>query len=467
MATTLKTVLLLLSTDRYSFPLIRYLVLEGRRYGWKIFVGGMFEFSILDRLKEEKFSGEVGFINITDFRQCDHAIRKADLIVALVPDVMLLQIADSCIVHKKSLVAPSRLNRQMVLRKAEAEKNDTLLLMECGFSPGLDHITAKKAIDTIRIKGGSIFSFKTYSSSLVAESCIDNPWEFKLTEPAPELVNLGKQNNRHLVNDQLQHVPYHQLFARSEPVTIRGLGSMVAIPEGDSLYYRKIYQLPEASTVVKGKLMRKGFERIWDIIIKLGLTDNQSRIDLAEEKSFYHFLSSLLPYSPTDSLEQRLRKHAGAYLEDIEKLKWLGLFDDGWIDGYKEVTPAVVLQHLLEKKFALKTEDKDCIVMQHQLQYMYKGAHYNFTATLVAQGESYHDSATAKAIGLTTGAAAKAFLLGNIKVRGLHTPAKKEIYDPILNELDDLGVAFHIDERKVQEPEMSAIGNPVVLNDVR
>jgi saccharopine dehydrogenase-like NADP-dependent oxidoreductase len=448
----MKTVLLLLSTDRFSFPLIRYLTLEGKRYGWKVCIGSMFESHFVDRIKEEKFSNEVIFINITDYRQCDHAIRKVDLVIGMVPDVMLLQIADSCIANQKSLIAPSRLTRQMVSKRALAEENNVLLLFECGFSPGLDHVTAKKAIDNILSKGGKIHSFKTYSGSQVAEHCIDNPWEFKLTEPSGELLALGRGNNRHLINDQLQQIPYHQLMDRAEPVSIRGLGNTVAIPEGDALYYQKIYELTDTSTVVKGKLFRKGFEHLWNIIVKLGLTDTTSRIDLFGKKSFRYFLDSLLPYS-TESTENKLKKYLNADFEQIEGLKWLGLFDDQWVEGYKDITAAVILQYLLEKKFVMQPGDKDSIVMRHELEYSCATYQHKLTATLIAQGEDLRNSATAKAIGLTTGAAAKAYLLDNIKLKGLHTPTKKEIYDPILNELDDLGVAFHMEETKVRHME--------------
>lgn len=449
----MKTVLLLLSTDRYAVPLIRYLVLEGKRYGWKTCIGSMFEHTIADRIREEKVSSDLIFINITDFRQCDHAIRKADLVIGMMPDVMLLQVADSCIAHGKTLVSPSRLNRQLHAKKNQAEENNVLLLVECGFTPGLDHITAKKAIDNIQSKGGKISSFKTYSGSLIADSCIDNPWEFKLTEPAADLINMGKGNNRHLRNGQLQYVPYQQLFSRSEPLTIKGFSNAVAIPEEDALYCRKVYGLSEATTVVKGRVVRSGFESIWDLVIKLGLTNTNIKIDLFEDKSFYNFLKSLLPYSPSDSIVDSLQKNLNANFEDVQKLKWLGLFDNEWLEGYKELTPAVILQYLLEKKFSMQPHEKDCIVMRHEFEYTSKQYHHKFTATLIAQGEDQRNSATAKAIGLTTGAAAKAVLLENIKVKGLYTPVKKEIYDPILNELDDLGVAFHIEETRVHEEE--------------
>ena len=450
----MKTVLVLLSTDQFSVPLVRYLALEGKRYGWKICVGSMFGEGAVRRMREEKFSNDILFINVTDYRQCDHAIRKVDLVIGMIPDVMLLQVADSCIAHSKDLITPSRLTRQLMAKKSQAEKSDVLLLFECGFSPGLDHITLKKAIDNIHIRGGMIASLKTYSGSQIAEQCIDNPWEFKLTEPSRELINLGKGNNRYLLNGQLQHIPYHQLLERSEPITIQGLPEIVAIPEGDALYYRKLYELTEAHTVTKGKLVRKGFERLWSLITQLGLTDNTTRIELFENKSIRYFLRSLLPYSTSDSIESLLQKHLRATWSEIEALRWLGLFEDEWLEGHREITPAVILQHLLEKKFNMRPNDKDCVIMRHELEYDYQNFRHKFTSTLITQGEDLLNSATAKAIGLTTGAAAKAYLVGNIKVKGLHTPTKKEIYDPILNELDDLGVAFHVEDRKIVDADM-------------
>jgi saccharopine dehydrogenase (NADP+, L-glutamate forming) len=414
----------------------------------------MFEHTFVDRIKEEKIANDFIFINITDFRQCDHAIRKSDLVVAMVPDVMLLQVSDSCIAHGKSLVAPSRLNRQLAQKKAKAEEAGVLLLFECGFTPGLDHVTAKQVIDNIRTKGGQITSFKTLSGSLVAESSIDNPWEFKMTETAPELINLGKGNNRFLINGQLQHIPHHLLFTRSEPVAIRGIREAVAIPEDDSLYYRKIYDLQDAETVMKARIVRKGFESVWDLVVRLGLTNTTSKIDLLDDKSFLNFIKSMVPFSPTESLDVRLKKYLHASHDDIDKLRWLGLFDNDWMEGYKEITPAIILQHLLEKKLALQPHDKDCIVMRHEVEYFTREFKHQFTATLIAQGEDQRNSATAKAIGLTTGAAAKALMLENIKIKGLHTPAKRDIYEPMLNELEDLGVAFHVEEKKVRYEDL-------------
>jgi saccharopine dehydrogenase-like NADP-dependent oxidoreductase len=327
-------------------------------------------------------------------------------------------------------------------------------MVECGFTPGLDHITAKNVIDNIQVKGGKISSFKTYSGSLIAESCIDNPWQFKLTEPSLDLINLGKGNNRHIALGQLQYIPHHNLFTRGEPVSMVGVKNAMIIPEEDALYCRKVYELDDAHTVVKGRIVRSGFESIWNLLIKLGFTNTTSKVELFEDKSFVNFLRSLLPFNPIESLELRLKKYAGATGDDIDKLKWIGLFDEEWPEGYREITPAVILQHLLEKKLSMKPQDKDCIVMRHELEYETHDHDHTFTATLIVQGEDQRNSATAKAIGLTAGAAAKAVLLENIKVKGLHTPIRKEIYEPILSELVDLGVAFHVEEKKIRKEEI-------------
>ncbi len=368
---------------------------------------------------------------------------------------MLLQIADSCISARKTLISPARLTRQMALKKSSAKENNALIIMDCGFSPGLDHIIAKKAIDNIHTRGGKITYFKTYSGISVAESSDPNPWDFKLTEPATEILGWGRHNNRHLLNGRMQHIPAHRLFERSEPITIRDIHSLMAIPEGDSLYYRKIYNLVDAHTVVKGKLVSKTFDQLWKILVKLGLTDSTSKIDFASEGSFYNLLDSLLPPSPNTSLEERLKEYTGAEEEDLEKLKWLGLFDTTpWNDINREMTPAHILQYLLEKKLTLLSDDRDRVMMEHHLGYELRDETFEMTATLILEGDDEKSSALAKVTGFTCGAAAKSVLLGSINVKGLHIPTIREIYDPILNELEDQGIAFHVTDRSFQSPSV-------------
>ena len=413
----------------------------------------MFDTAMAERIGRETFPTEPEVFCISKMQECDQAVRKSDLVIGMVADSVLLDVADLCLQYRKSLIAPSGMNRQMVLRKAAAKEKHILLLMDCGFSPGLDHITAKKMIDNIHAKGGKITSFRTYSGSFISEPASDNPLGFKLTEPVAELIALGKQNNRHVVQGHLQHIPYHQLFERCGRMDHADLGPMVTVPAGDSLYYRKIYGLTDAHTVVKGKLMPQGFDAVWSVLVKLGLTDTSSRIDFCGEGTYCDFLDAFVPWSEDGSPEERLQRYTGAQREEMEKLKWLGLFDISLSGEHKDIAPATILQQLLESKVAPADADSDHVVMEHQLTYEFREELYEFKATLISKGDDVRDGALAKAIGLTCGVAAKSFLLGSIAVKGLHTPVIREIYDPILNELSDMGVAFRVEERKLGEAE--------------
>lgn len=443
-----KRVLVLLSADRHAYPLLRYLTAEGKTFGWKIRIGCLFDNGMAARVGKETFALQPDIFHITKMSECDQAIKKSDLVIGMTTDILLLQVADACIRYRKSLIAPSAMNRQMVARKAAAKENNVLLLMDCGFSPGLDHITAKKAIDNIHAKGGKITSFRTYSGSFIIDNASGNPWGVKLAEPASELLNMGRQNNRFLLQGKIQHIPYHRLFERSESIESQHMENTVAIHAGDSLYYRKVYGLSNAHTVVKGKIMPSGFARTWDVLVRLGLTDNISKIDFFGDGQ--NMLDAFVPYSES-SLEDRLQQYGGANSDDIEKLRWLGLFDAFIADEVLDLTPVSVLQQLLEDKLSPLPDDQDHVIMEHHLSYEFREECYEFKATLVSRGEKLRNGALAKAIGLTCGIAAKSFLLGSITVKGLHTPVIREIYDPILNELSDLGVAFHVEEKKLGE----------------
>jgi hypothetical protein len=52
----------------------------------------------------------------------------------------------------------------------------------------------------------------------------------------------------------------------------------------------------------------------------------------------------------------------------LRKLKWLGIFENERV-GLKNATPAEILQHILERKWRLREDDHDMIVMLNKFQY--------------------------------------------------------------------------------------------------
>ena len=103
---------------------------------------------------------------------------------------------------------------------------------------------------------------------------------------------------------------------------------------------------------------------------------------------------------------------------------------------------ADILQFAVEKNLALRPEDKDMIVMLHEFEYNINGKHEVINTSLVVKGDDRINTAMAKTVGLPLGIAAKLILNGTIKLRGLHIPVAKEIYEPVLRELEQNGIKF-------------------------
>ena len=97
----------------------------------------------------------------------------------------------------------------------------------------------------------------------------------------------------------------------------------------------------------------------------------------------------------------------------------------------------------MEQKLALKPDDKDMIVMMHEIQSAAGNQQSSITSTLVVKGDDGLRTAMAKTVGLPLGIAAKLILNGEIKLKGLHIPTSKEIYTPVLKELEEYGIVFN------------------------
>ena len=83
------------------------------------------------------------------------------------------------------------------------------------------------------------------------------------------------------------------------------------------------------------------------------------------------------------------------------------------------------------------------IVMQHQFEYLLPGKNsQKLNSSLVVLGKDQNHTAMALTVGLPLAISAKLILQGKIKARGVTIPTTKEIYEPVLAELETLGVKF-------------------------
>ena len=124
------------------------------------------------------------------------------------------------------------------------------------------------------------------------------------------------------------------------------------------------------------------------------------------------------------------------------KIIELDIFNPNKKIGLKNATPAQMLQKILMDSWTLQEDDKDMIVMQHKFGYHYKGENKQIESSLVVIGDDQTYTAMAKTVGLPVAIATLKILNGEIKTPGVQIPITKEVYEPILKELEDHGIKF-------------------------
>jgi len=177
----------------------------------------------------------------------------------------------------------------------------------------------------------------------------------------------------------------------------------------------------------------------------LGMTDDSYTIDNSENISYRDFVNLFLPYSTFDSVELKFRHALKIDQDDIiwDKLLELDIFNGNKMVGLKKATPAQILQKILMDSWTLQPDDKDMIVMYHKFGYILDGKKLQIDATMVALGEDQTYTAMAKTVGLPVAIATLQILNGKIKTPGVQIPISKEVYLPILEELEEYGVIFN------------------------
>jgi saccharopine dehydrogenase (NAD+, L-glutamate forming) len=341
----------------------------------------------------------------------------------------------------------------------EAQSKGILFLNEIGVDPGIDHMSAMRVLDRIRNEGHELTCFESFTGGLIAPESDDNPWHYKFTWNPRNVVLAGQGGPAKFIQDgNLKYIPYNRLFRRTEKIFIDGYGNFEGYANRDSLKYIEKYNLQGVPTVYRGTLRRPGYCRAWDVFVQLGATDDTYVMNNSENLTYKEFINSFLYFSNDDPVRTKLfhSMHIDQDSDIPEKLDWLGIFDDA-IVGLQNATPAQILEHILHQKWALKVDDKDMTVMWHKFIYRHKESQllHLMTASMGVIGEDSVNTAMSKTVGLPVAIATKMILTGQINLTGVQIPTRKEIYEPVLKELENYGISFS--EKTVTENDSDFI----------
>jgi saccharopine dehydrogenase-like NADP-dependent oxidoreductase len=441
--------ILIIGAGKSSSALIKYLLDKSNEESLFLTIGDISTDNAKNLIHNHKNAKAI-VLDVFDKDQREENIQKSDLVISMLPARFHLDVAKDCITFGKHMVTASYISDEMKALDSLAKEKGLVFMNEIGLDPGIDHMSAMQVIDSIKDSGGKMLLFESFCGGIVAPESDNNLWNYKFTWNPRNVVLAGQGGAAMFIQEgTYKYIPYSKLFRRSEFITVNGSGKFEAIANRDSLKYRTVYGLEGIPTMFRGTIRKVGFSRAWNTFVQLGMTDDSYTIEESENMSYRDFVNLFLAYSPSDSVELKLRSYLQIDQDDVmwEKLVELDIFNPDKKIGLKNATPAQMLQSILEKSWTLAEDDKDMIVMQHLFGYELDGKKYQIESSFVVLGENQTYTAMSKTVGLPVGIAAIKILKGEIKTPGVQIPISKEVYQPILKELEEHGIVFS--ERKV------------------
>lgn len=394
--------------------------------------------------------GRAGTLSVEDAEALAAAVSGSDLVVSMVPAFMHPRVARVCVEKGVSMVTASYVSPAVWELDAAAREKGVVLLNELGLDPGIDHMEAMRIIHQVHKVRGKIRSFVSYCGGLPSAEANNNPFGYKFSWSPRGVLAAGKNPARFLKNGQEVLIPAADLFKSPETVRISGLGEFEGYPNRDSVSYRDSYGIPEAGTVMRGTLRYPGWCETMAVVYALGLLDEEPK----EWKGVTRrgFLETAAGVPAGVEVGAWLAERFGLAPDSAAaaRLRWLGLFDEKPLPLDKGAA-IDVMTALMSEKMRYEAGERDMIVLQHEFVVEYPGGKSEkITSTLVDYGLPGGDTAMSRTVGLPVAIAARLVLERKIHQTGVRIPLDPEIYNPILEELDTLGIRFSEKIRALQ-----------------
>jgi saccharopine dehydrogenase (NAD+, L-glutamate forming) len=441
--------ILIIGAGRSATSLIRYLLDKSAAENLFLTIGDI-NIENAQKLTSGHPNGQGVLLDVFDHQQRKQAVENSDIVISMLPARFHIEVARDCISYGKHLVTASYISDDMQQLDQEAKKKGLVFMNEIGLDPGVDHMSAIQVIDSIKDKGGKMLLFESFTGGLVAPQSDNNLWNYKFTWNPRNVVLAGQGGAAEFVQEgKYKYIPYNRLFRRTEFIEVEGYGKFEVYANRNSLKYQSVYGLEDILTLYRGTIRKVGFSKAWNMFVHLGMTDDTYTIPNSENLSYREFVNSFLPYSPTDSVELKLRHSLKIDQDDLmwNKIEVLDILNPTKTLDIKDATPAQGLQKILMDSWSLAPEDKDMIVMYHKFGYELEGEKHQIDSKMVAIGDDQHYTAMAKTVGLPVAIAALRILNKEITTPGVQLPLNKEVYEPILKELQEFGI--HFTETKV------------------
>jgi len=383
--------------------------------------------------------GEAMSFDIADTDALSDLVANCDLAVSLMPHTYHVKVAEQCLRHGKHLVTTSYVGDAMRALDQAAGDAGVILLNEIGLDPGIDHMSAMRIIHQVQQSGAQILSFTSWCGGLPAPEANTNPLGYKFSWSPRGVIMAGRNDARYLRDGDEVSVPGPELFDHYVTVPVEGLGDFEGYPNRDSLPFIAQYGIDTTSGMFRGTLRNLGWCQTLKKLGELGFFSEEHRNDL-EGRSFQQVLAAQVGISGIVA-----RRDLAAHLDVSEtstamsNLEWLGLLSQDPIPPGAHTLMDVLTQRMLNL-MSFEPGERDLIILKHEFLAQYPQSQERITSTLIDYGIPHGDSAMARTVSLPAAIAVRLILQGQIDERGVQTPVIPSIYNPVLTELEELGI---------------------------
>lgn len=442
--------ILVLGAGKSATSLIQYLLKQSETYNWEITVGDL-DVATAERKTDHPNGKAVKFDVFNEADKKQH-ISATDIVVSLMPPNFHDKVAVSCLEFGKHLLTASYVSESIKAMHDDFKAKGMIFMGEIGLDPGIDHLAIMELIDRLKAKGAKLSRVASYTGALIAPESDTNPWHYKFSWAPMNVIKAGQGISQYQYQGKTKYIPYNRLFSSYLKREVEGAGTFEIYPNRDSMAYIEKYGLQGIHTFLRGTMRYEGYCDAWDTLIKLGWTDDSYSLPIEPNMTYTDLLRCFLPIKNMEEFDGNIRYATAQYLdienkgEIMQQLAWLGLFDNEPIkvkEGTTELSPAQILCNLLLEKWELAEDDKDMIVMQHEMDYELNGKKERLTSSMLCKGNDAEDTSIAQTVGLPLGIMTKLIATGQFTTTGVNIPLMKEVYEPILTELKDYGIGFN------------------------
>lgn len=446
----MKTILLF-GAGKSATLLIEYLIDHLTENNWNFIVCDA-DLELAASKTKNATNTKVVSVNVENDIERKELVKSADLVISMMPPALHFLIAKDCVEFKKHLLTASYVDANIKALEQEILDKKLFFLCEMGLDPGIDHMSAMKLIDSIKAKGGKITSFVSHCGGLIAPESDNNPWHYKITWNPRNVVLAGKDGAEYLKDNNISRISYNAIFRNCPALNIIEDYPLCWYPNRETSHYIDLYELQGISTFIRTTLRHPAFCRGWNKLVNIGLTAIDDFEQINECKTFAEWFQK----KTARFTEHRKdwNNYLQVYITDPYKNEFNKQLNYLGIESSQTLPPnfnssADILQYVFEKHLSMKEDDKDMIVMLHEIEYVLNENRSSVKSSLIVKGENQIKTAMAKTVGLPLGIATKLILQDKIKLKGLHIPTQEEIYKPVLAELEEYGIRFN-EEKSTQ-----------------